>query len=101
MEAGVSKHTPGPWQVGARKKHRVCIDSPAGNWWDFARVVVSVSGHYNAEGEANAQLIAAAPDLLEALSKTRAQWINSVNADECLAALAKAGYPQPPKPEAA
>lgn len=37
-----------------------------------------------------ARIVAAAPELLEALRQSRAQWIHSVNAEKCLAAIAKA-----------
>jgi hypothetical protein len=40
--------------------------------------------------EADARLISAAPELYDALSCTRGQWIDSVNAEKCLNALAKA-----------
>ena len=40
--------------------------------------------------EANARLIAAAPDLYAALMITRGQWIHSVHAAQCLKALAAA-----------
>jgi hypothetical protein len=40
--------------------------------------------------EENARLISAAPDLLEALTRSRAQWIHSVNKEICLAAISKA-----------
>ena len=36
------------------------------------------------------QLLAQRDELLEALERSRAQWIHSVNADRCLAAIAKA-----------
>ena len=97
-------HTPGPWRYGPHlspsENHRgYYIVSESSNGWAHATVQ---PGDEDGElGEANARLIAAAPDLLDALSRTRGQWIGSVNADACLAALAKAGYPQPPKPEIA
>jgi hypothetical protein len=40
--------------------------------------------------EADALLIAAAPELLEALKATRGWWIHSIHAPKCLAAIAKA-----------
>lgn len=80
-----TKHTPGPWKItrnvtpgqfGTDTKIR---DSRDG--------VIAVM-HVNAD--ANAHLLAAAPDLYEALKRSRAQWIHSVNAEFCLAAIAKA-----------
>lgn len=68
-----AKHTPGPWTVGTMVNNdggvsivsdedRVCSvdaigDFPRGKGWK----------HEDAERDANARLIAAAPDLLEAL----------------------------------
>ena len=77
----MSKHTPGPWLnlshgIFSRAGQEIC-DSPASD---------SAKGYW----EANARLIAAAPVLLEALEATRAQWIHSVNAEQCLEAIAKA-----------
>ena len=37
-----------------------------------------------------ARMFAAAPALLEALERSRGQWIHSVNAESCLAAIAEA-----------
>ena len=47
------KHTPGPWSINGNK-----ID---GNGYH----IVSVNSHRTSDGEANARLIAAAPELLE------------------------------------
>ena len=56
-----TKHTPGPWQVGSTiaLRHRV-ID---GN----ANEVATMKGEFELEKQANARLIAAAPEMLEAL----------------------------------
>lgn len=51
------KHTSGPWSINGNK-----ID---GNGYH----IVSVNSHRTSEGEANARLISAAPELLEALEK--------------------------------
>ena len=67
----MSGHTKGPWHVcGCGKCGQVsCSDYPIcrverGDWGDSAEMVY---GHIPiAEGDANARLIAAAPDLLEA-----------------------------------
>lgn len=61
-------HTPGPWRVDMAEvtaRDTVGIDGPG--WKSFAEVYVRVGGRSSPEGEANAKLIAAAPDLLEAL----------------------------------
>ena len=61
-------HTPGPW-VRAEKGH--------GNYFHVGQVVdsdhmtIAVAHGKNAETEANARLIAAAPELLEALEGIR------------------------------
>ena len=53
----MSKHTTGPWIINGNK-----ID---GNGYHLA----SVNSHSTTEGRANAQLIAAAPELLDALER--------------------------------
>lgn len=76
-----SKHTPGPWSKGKCYGHtRVEIVGDAGN--RMVASVVDTKSAYNRatdknelvqceEGEANARLIAAAPELLEALIRAR------------------------------
>lgn len=73
-----AKHTPGPWVIGeiSHKKQHVEIDAPFGDptlgcaaWSGLARVY-GCNDDKNAGSnvmEANARLIAAAPELLEAL----------------------------------
>lgn len=65
------KHTPGPWRVefhaddtGRNLEGRIstCADFGYIQWDNFAKVCAT-----DEEGKANARLIAAAPDLLEAL----------------------------------
>ena len=56
----MSKHTPGPWEKGhsiIRTSADLICESPGGFPW----------AHENKQSEANANLIAAAPELLEAL----------------------------------
>jgi hypothetical protein len=62
----MSKHTSGPWTI--RKMRTYAFIGGVG-WDDFARVVKRLEGddEDSPEGIANAHLIAAAPDLLEAL----------------------------------
>ena len=63
-------HTPGPWSVDldyVSRDGRASINSEG--WIALARVVVRMEGDETTceDGIANARLIAAAPDLLEAL----------------------------------
>lgn len=62
--AGVAKHTPGPWYVSSSNFNHIIVSEADGT-------TVGWTTNYpppeNARGEANAHLIAAAPDLLEAL----------------------------------
>lgn len=55
-------HTPAPWTTRPIGDGRVAIDGQ--HWVEFATVVVEVEEMAYREGEANARLIAAAPDLL-------------------------------------
>ena len=71
----MTSHTPGPWDVYPGT--RAGIDTKDGS---FSIVVAGydddecgIWGRTNAEAEANARLIAAAPDLLEALSELLAE----------------------------
>lgn len=57
------QHTPGPWQVQKEAlPNRVGITATNGRF-----ITWTMGGAPNSESEANARLIAAAPDLLEAL----------------------------------
>ena len=66
----MSKHTPGPWQhsvrLSASENHRGFSIWTADGW---ALADVQPADEDGTEGEANARLIAAAPDLLEALKR--------------------------------
>ncbi|MCO6445003.1 MAG: hypothetical protein J5J04_13050 [Anaerolineae bacterium] len=75
----MSKHTPGPWEVGkiSHRKQRVDINSPVPDprlnysRWDGLARVYGVNGQPLLGSKimlANARLIAAAPELLEALT---------------------------------
>ena len=55
-------HTPGPWKVGYKNESGRYIEAP-----DGYVAVVHYWSRSDEEMEANARLIAAAPDLLEAL----------------------------------
>lgn len=60
-EMGSVKHTPGPWVVG------VTVDRTHGDWPVFRLRGLEDPNPDGAEVQANANLIAAAPDLLAAL----------------------------------
>ena len=61
-----AKHTEGPWKVrgdGSRGQWYVEAPSTRGDYW----LVAEASGRSATENQINAHLIAAAPDLLDAL----------------------------------
>ncbi len=59
----MSKHTPGPWVAVARTNAYIDIEAPEQHGYSAKKVAsTSFTNH-----EANARLIAAAPDLLNAL----------------------------------
>lgn len=57
------KGTPGPWEVEPNPGKGSWVGDSKGNWSALS------CGRSNDEGEANAHLIAAAPDMLEALQE--------------------------------
>ena len=67
-----AKHTPGPWSE-ARRSHCTVLNALFinGGGDRVARVVVPHTASNIEEYEANARLIAAAPDLLDALIRLR------------------------------
>lgn len=68
----MSTHTPGPWLVSKMSKSTVLKDIYIrGGGERIARVVVPSTAQTIDEYHANARLIAAAPDLLEALQKIK------------------------------
>lgn len=61
----MSQHTPGPWEIDQAIRHGFTVYSEQSG---FIVGYMDEEGRYGAvESEANARLIAAAPDLLEAL----------------------------------
>ena len=84
-ERTAGKHTKGPWCWKGPS-----LLSPRGEVLSCGDVGVGDPGAGDLPVEPDACLIAAAPDLLEALQQSRGQWIHSVNAEACLAAIAKA-----------
>ena len=65
----MSKHTPGPWWLGRDPSHFGSLTSITGGSDSTGgiRSVAEVGGLDIDEAEANARLISAAPDMLEAL----------------------------------
>ena len=93
----MSKHYPGPWSAGEIDDGWADIDAYGSNHWQFARVVVQTEDDDEPQKRliANARLIAAAPDLLEALKDAESELacysrINSHVIDRVRAAIAKA-----------
>ncbi len=106
-----TKHTPGPWRVedGTTLVWGNCNpddNSSRGMGYPIAESRINPSGNWSTgpyadEGEANARLIAAAPELLEALKAAVSQ-VHLTNSsepmspdvkrvfDQCCAAIAKA-----------
>jgi hypothetical protein len=90
----VTKHTPGPWQFNGPEIYAPNFRGVREHHYDVARVLHVMDD----EGEANALLIAAAPDLLSACKRavhlydhddatSVLEWVNS---PEFRAAIAKA-----------
>lgn len=90
-----AKHTPGPWHTGA-EDIAPCIVYGT-NGFAICNAVIHHGKHSESESIANARLIAAAPELLEACHKARALLAGSIPEedqriveDSLRAAIAKA-----------
>ena len=68
----MSKHTPGPWSAKDRD-NQIAIPLKSIDCERIGFSVCFVNGHRENEAKANARLIAAAPELLEALQRLSAQ----------------------------
>jgi hypothetical protein len=79
----MSKHTPGPWKTVARNYPIADTGDYDGCWevltGDPKKPIVQIWGDSD-EDEANARLIAAAPDLLEALKNIVNLWDHHASA---------------------
>jgi hypothetical protein len=66
-----TQHTPGPWKVGQHlgSLSSFCVHMDAGDKGRGSEIVEAVCGLDTDQRLANARLIAAAPDLLEALQE--------------------------------
>ena len=72
----MSKHTPGPWVAVARTNAHIEIEAPGQPSYSAKKVAtVSLTNH-----EANARLIATAPDLLFQL-RAAANYIDALGGD--------------------
>ena len=70
-----TKHTPGPWYVTGNLTRYINVRIGGGLIQEVASCgPTEADGGYGPQQEANARLIAAAPDLLEALSGMLACW---------------------------
>lgn len=74
-----SSHTPGPWTFRAFGSHGPSGPSAYRIYADDAISYIADLGDYSALDEANARLIAAAPDLLEALERVGASFVQEVD----------------------
>lgn len=100
----MTNHTPGPWSV-VEHDHAICVQTEAQNKTKYGASRYAAIGGFDrsdqaqlAEARANARLIAAAPDLLEALQALihERNSIELVAAlDMALAAIAKATKAKP------
>jgi len=68
----MSKHTPGPWHVSKRNPLSVVEAGPRAS--QIAKMGIKLGVCSQQDAEANARLIAAAPDLLEALARLVRQY---------------------------
>lgn len=100
-----TKHTPGPWMLHPVDNFEWSVDAPSGDpdlgygKWESLAVVYGCEDEPQIgerKGKCNALLIAAAPELLDALkacidhgSMTGDDWVT----DKALAAIAKATHP--------
>ena len=68
------QHTPGPWFVSYANMQTICVKAEHGQRYSgvVARMAITRMSSHAAIGEANARLISAAPDLLEAVTVARA-----------------------------
>lgn len=77
------KHTPGPWKLCARGDYSDFDGDSAVITGDGDTRRLAVVHHDDtAEHQANAQLIAAAPELLASLKAVMSFWINVESGDE-------------------
>lgn len=79
--SNTTKHTPGPWSAAHSEKTFGVVVCPKGNYVADAYYRSDEDG--NNETAANARLIAAAPELLEALVQAKAEIIELLAGESC------------------
>ena len=85
----MSGHTPGTWRTERDRCHFDTLSTVMAG--DRGRLIVQIGGKSTvAEQEANARLIAAAPDLLAACELVAQSALRNLAYDRCLAAIVKA-----------
>ena len=91
-EASKSAHTPGPWLISYHHEGgtQIAIDDEPGMQGERDYDLATVTHGDPDELEANARLIAAAPELLEALIRCEACTTNDEVGRQARAAIAKA-----------
>ena len=77
-----------PWAIVAKTSEMIRV-APIDQTIDERGVAV-ICDVYGFDRESAALLIKAAPKLLRALKQCRGQWVHSVNAPACLAAITEA-----------
>lgn len=97
LDRGVGRHTPGPWEVVAGDDYRIEADAIPAKYPhlfpgdDLGRMVAMVGNRQPDFGAADAALIAAAPDLLNALRVLAdAAEAKGIPCDAARAAIARA-----------
>jgi hypothetical protein len=82
-DMNTSKHTPGPWNLGNTHDREYMILSYQGPATiQIAQIAGrNFKGTLTPEGEANARLIAAAPQLLEALQRLMSPYLREPSRD--------------------
>ena len=77
-------HTPGPWNITYNGTYGPYVDAPYNDKSGYGAAshdvgieTDSICAPRGPNAKANAQLIAAAPDLLDALEKLRAAWVRT------------------------
>ena len=94
----MSKYTRGPWKIfkglGANKRRPVIVDSITDVDGKFVGNCICYAASTNPDAEANARLIAAAPDLLRLLKEVTTPFSGDRSSsdwlDECRDLIAKA-----------